>query len=145
MTFYFLFFFVIFSHRLRAAETALSAAIDALDRGVWISTSDLSTLKADFKAINSELRETALRRVEEQYISNARGRAPCWRLLKFLSRQSSTPNIPPAEITNHFKEVYYKRSHPACLRYLMLNNLILISFPTKTFMCFILFYFSALT
>lgn len=102
--------------RLLDADQALSAATDALSRGVRVTTLELAALRDNFRAVNAELRESALRRCEEDYISNAGGSSPCWKLLKFLSRDVAAPNIPPEDITRHFKEVYYKRDLPACLR-----------------------------
>lgn len=127
--FYFISFRLTHRARLLLAEEELQAANEALSRGGRILQSELATLKGNYKAINAELREKALSRCEENYIRDSRGASPCWQLLKFLSKDDSTPNIPPSAISTHFKGVYYKTHHPACLRFMSTLSLFVFQFP----------------
>lgn len=82
-----------------------------------LPVSCIDTCRQNFKVTMTSLRKQALDRLENSYIKEARGPSVCWRLMRSLSRNHTSPDIPPMELRSHFSSVYSKPGHPTLLWY----------------------------
>lgn len=136
---------LIIRETLQKADTDLQALHAQLGNGAHVLRTQLAAARASYKEMNSTFRKLALERMERGHIAASRGPGVCWRLLRKLSKPDVSSNIPPADLINHFKTVYYNQSHPALLRYWHLSMLILRPISLFRFCCRCLFSISLIT